>query len=73
MNKVLGTLRAPLFGRALHTVNDNDTFLLMMVKGNVDLLAELFGLRCTKISRKLTHTLLELLLDESSLSCITPC
>jgi hypothetical protein len=42
VKKIQGTSRAPLFGRALHTVNDNDTFLYMMVNGNVDLLAELF-------------------------------
>ena len=35
-------LRAPLFGRALHTINDNNNFLFMTVKGNVDLLAEVF-------------------------------
>jgi hypothetical protein len=28
VKKAQGTLRAPLFGRALHAVSDNDTFLL---------------------------------------------
>jgi hypothetical protein len=36
------TLRAALFIRTLHTVNDNITFVYMMVEGNVDLLADLF-------------------------------
>jgi hypothetical protein len=40
VEKAQGTLRAPLFGRALHAVNDNDTFLYMMITGNVDLLGE---------------------------------
>jgi len=40
--KTQGTLRAPLVGRAIHVVNDNDTFLYMMIRGNVDLFAELF-------------------------------
>jgi hypothetical protein len=42
VKKIQGTSRAPSFGRALHTVNDNDTFLYMMVNGNVDLFAGLF-------------------------------
>jgi hypothetical protein len=41
VRKAQDTLRAPLFGRAVHAVNDNDTFIFMMVTGNVDLLAEL--------------------------------
>ena len=39
VKKTQGTLRAPLFGRALHTIPDNNTFLFMMVKGNIDLFA----------------------------------
>ena len=36
VKKAQGSLRAPLFGRSLHAVNGNDTFIFMMVKGNVD-------------------------------------
>jgi hypothetical protein len=42
VKKAQGTLRAPLFERSLHAVNDNNTFIFLMVKGNVDLFAELF-------------------------------
>ena len=42
VKKTKGTLRAPLFGRAVHAINDNDTFIFLMVQGNVDLLSELF-------------------------------
>ena len=47
VKKAQGTLRAPLFGRSLHAVNDNNTFIFMIVKGNVDLFAEMFhGRHC---------------------------
>jgi hypothetical protein len=37
VQKAQDPMRAPLFGRAVHAVNDNETFLYMMVKGNIDL------------------------------------
>jgi hypothetical protein len=54
VKKTQGALRAPLFGRALHSINDNDTFLFMMVKGNVDLFAGLARVR-TRRARKRTR------------------
>jgi hypothetical protein len=42
VNKVQGNLRAPLFGRAAHAVNGSETLTFMMVKGDVDLFAEMF-------------------------------
>jgi hypothetical protein len=54
VKKNQGTLRAPLFGRAVHAVNDNDSYIFMMVKGNVDLFAEIFHGR-TRPARKRTR------------------
>ena len=54
VKKTQGTLRAPLFGRAVHAVNDNDSYIFMMVKGNVDLFAEIFHGR-TRPARKRTR------------------
>jgi len=54
VKKTQGTLRAPLFARALHTIRANNTFLFMMVKGNVDIFDELARVR-TRMCRKRTR------------------
>jgi hypothetical protein len=37
VQKAQDPMRAPLFGRAVHAVDVNESFLYMMVKGSVDL------------------------------------
>jgi hypothetical protein len=52
VKKTQGTLRAPLFGRAVHTIDDNATFLYMMVKGNVDVFAGLARVRTRRVRKR---------------------
>jgi len=54
VKKAKGTQRVPLFGRALHTVNGNNTFLYVMIKGNVDLFTGLSRVRMRQ-ARKWTR------------------
>ena len=56
VKKTQGTLRAPLFGRALHTIRDNNTFLFMMAKGNVDSFAGLARVRTRKCRKRTQYS-----------------